>query len=176
MLEQRKPTIKMKNKSFTREETQISEWSRGLGNRKIAKCERCFLYYRKAQSTKILISKGLSRACYKTKSSLWQLRYWFKQLRPLRQVEQEAATQRGANTKKTCRRGNIKYCNTHPLQSFMLLLYEMTYCCCGRSIQRWSKTLNVSISMVSTSLLCIITFMHLLIINTASRCFLKLNS
>jgi hypothetical protein len=69
MLEQREPAIK-KSKSFPREETQISEWSSGFGNRKIAKCERCFSYYREAQSTKNLTSKSLSRAYYKTKSSL----------------------------------------------------------------------------------------------------------
>lgn len=69
MLEKRKPAIKKKNKSFSREETQISEWSCGFGNRKIAKLEGCFLYYREVQSTKSLTNKGLSRACYKTKSS-----------------------------------------------------------------------------------------------------------
>lgn len=70
MLEKIKPAIKKKNKSFSREETQISEWSCGFGNRKIAKCERCFSYYREAQSTKNLPSKGLLRACYKTKIKL----------------------------------------------------------------------------------------------------------
>ena len=70
ILEKRKPTIKKKNKSFTGEETQISEWSCRFGNRKIAKRERCFSYYREAQSTENLTSKGLRRARYKTKSSL----------------------------------------------------------------------------------------------------------
>lgn len=66
MLEKRKPAIKKKNKSFSREETQISEWSAGFGNRKIAKPEGCFSYYREALSTRNLTSRGLSRACYKT--------------------------------------------------------------------------------------------------------------
>lgn len=70
MLEKIKPAIKKKNKSFSREETQISEWSCGFGNRKIAKRERCFSYYKEAQSTKNLPSKGLLRACYKTKIKL----------------------------------------------------------------------------------------------------------
>lgn len=42
MLEKRKPAIKKKNKSFSREETQISEWSCGFGNRKTAKPEDVF--------------------------------------------------------------------------------------------------------------------------------------
>lgn len=95
MLEQRKPAIK--KKSFSGEETQISEWHRGFGNRKTARRERCFSYYREAQSTRNLPSRALSRACYKTKPSLWQLRCWFKQLWPLRQAGQEAATQCGAH-------------------------------------------------------------------------------
>lgn len=70
MLEKIKTAIKKKNKSFYREETRISEWSCGFKNRKIAKHEKCFSYYREVQSTKSLPSKGLSRACYKTKSNL----------------------------------------------------------------------------------------------------------
>lgn len=61
MLEKRKPAIKKKNKSFSREETQISEWSCGFGNRKRAKREGCFSYYREALSTKSHTSKGLSK-------------------------------------------------------------------------------------------------------------------
>jgi hypothetical protein len=53
--------------------------------------------------------------------------------------------------KKTCTGDNIKYPHTHPLQSLMLLLYQMTYCCCQRSIQNSYKILNVSIFIVSVS-------------------------
>lgn len=68
MLEKKKPAIK--KKSISREATQISEWNYGFGNRKAARRERCFSYYREAQSARYLPSKGLSRACYKTKPSL----------------------------------------------------------------------------------------------------------